>query len=199
MKLLSHGTIRISRCAFYGLWPLFGLALLGSMAALWSYGVILAPSQERLDAIQTSYEQARRDHSKRVSDKQVQQRVLQGRRELDRLWKTLPTQNQFAALAVAISELGKSVNVSIPGMTYSVKPATNGLPGEGALRFRAVGEYADIYRFIHQIETAKSYLIIESLDVTRTTAHRITGRPPIEVNIRVVTFLQPDSATQGES
>ena len=110
-----------------------------------------------------------------------------------------PPQRQFPALAVAISEFGKHVGVSIPGMTYSTQPSKSGLAVEGSLQFRAIGEYADIYRFIHRLETAQSYLVIESLDVTKSGIHNTSGKSLVELNVRVVTFLRPDPSTQRES
>ena len=84
-------------------------------------------------------------------------------------------------------------------MTYSTQPSKSGLAVEGSLRFRASGEYADIYRFIHRLETAQSYLVIESLDVTRSNRQTATGKSLVELNVRVVTFLRPDPSTQRES
>ena len=136
---------------------------------------------------------------KRVASKQVQELVRRSQRDLEKLREALPPQRQFPALAVAISEFGKHVGVSIPGMTYSTQPSKSELAVEGSLRFRAVGEYADIYRFLHQIETAQSYLVIESLDVTRSGRHTATGKSLIELNVRVITFLRPDPSTQRES
>jgi Tfp pilus assembly protein PilO len=190
---------RIPRPAFYGLIPLMASVAIGIACLLGSYWLFLEPSRVRVNTLQATYDDARHVHEKQVASKQTQELVQRGRRDLEKLWETLPSQRQFPALAVAISELGKRGRISIPGMTYSTQPSQSGLAVEGSLRFRAIGEYADIYRFLHQIETAQSYLVIESLDVTRSNRHTATGKSLIELNVRVITFLRPDPSTQRES
>ena len=174
-------------------------AVVGIGCVLGSYWLLLEPSRSRVEMLQATCDEARQANEKRVASKQVQELVRHGQRDLEKLWETLPPQSQFPALAVAISEFGKHVGVSIPGMTYSTQPSKSGLAVEGSLRFRAIGEYANIYRFIHRLETAQSYLVIESLDVTRSNRQTAAGKSLVELNVRVVTFLRPDPSTQRES
>ena len=199
MWLLKSPLSQIPRPALYGLIPLMTFVAVGIGCALSSYWLLLDPSQSRVDTLHEAYEEARQAHGKLVAAKQVQELARRSQRDLETIWTTLPTQRQFPALAVAISEFGKHVRVSIPGMTYSTEPSKAGLPAEGSLRFRAIGEYADIYRFIHQLETAQYYLVIESLEVTKAGNNSATGKSLIELNLRVVTFLRPDPSTQRES
>jgi len=199
MALIKSPLPQIPRPALYGLIPLVAFVAVGIGCVLGSYWLLLEPSRSRVDRLQAAYEEARQAHGKRVAAKQVQGLVRDSQRDLENLWKTLPTQQQFPALAVAISEVGKQLRVSIPGMTYSTQPSKTGLAVEGSLRFSAIGEYADIYRFIHRLETAQSYLVIESLDVTRSGKHTATGKSLIELNVHVVTFLRPDPSTQRKS
>jgi type IV pilus assembly PilO-like protein len=199
MALVRSLLPQIPRPALYGFIPLMAFVAVGIGCVLGSYWLLLEPSRSRLDKSQAAYEEARQAHGKRVAAKQVQGLVRGSQRDLEKFWETLPTQRQFPALAVAISEFGKHLRVSIPGMTYSTQPSKTGLAVEGSLRFRAIGEYADIYRFIHRLETAQSYLVIESLEVTRSGKHTASGRSLIELNVRVVTFLRPDPSTKRES
>ena len=199
MTLFKSPFSKIPRPALYGLIPLMAFVAVGIGCALGSYWLLLEPSRSRVETLQTAYEEAGQAHGKRVASKQVQELVRRSQRDLEKLWETLPTQRQFPALAVAISEFGKHVGVSIPGMTYSTQPSKSGLAIEGSLRFGAIGEYADIYQFIHRLETAQSYLVIESLDVTRFGVPNIAGKSLVELNVRVVTFLRPDPSTQRES
>lgn len=199
MPLVKSPLSQIPRPALYGLVPLMAFVAVGIGCVLSSYWLALEPSRSRVETLQAAYDAARQANEKRVASKQVQELVRRGQRDLEKLWETLPPQRQFPALAVAISEFGKHVGVSIPGMTYSTQPSKSGLAVEGSLRFRAIGEYADIYRFIHRLETAQSYLVIESLDVTRSSGHTSAGKSLIELNVRVVTFLRPDPSTQRES
>jgi Tfp pilus assembly protein PilO len=199
MTLVKSPLSQIPLPALYGLIPLMAFVAVGIGCVLGSYWLLLEPSRSRVETFQTAYEAAGQAHRKRVANKQVQELVRRSQRDLEKLRETLPPQRQFPALAVAISEFGKHVGVSIPGMTYSTQPSTSGLAVEGSLRFRAVGEYADIYRFIHRLETAQSYLVIESLDVSTSGRHTAAGKSLVELNVRVVTFLRPDPSTQRES
>ena len=199
MALVKSLLPQIPRPALHGFTPLMAFVALGISCVLGSYWLLLEPSRSRLDKLQATYEEARQAHGNRVAAKQVQGLVRGSQRDLEKFWETLPTQRQFPALAVAISEFGKHLRVSIPGMTYSTQPSQTGLAVEGSLRFRAIGEYADIYRFIHRLETAQSYLVIESLEVTRSGKHTASGRSLIELSVRVVTFLRPDPSTKRES
>jgi Tfp pilus assembly protein PilO len=199
MALVNSPLSQIPRPTLYGLIPLMAFVAVGIGCVLGSYWLLLEPSRSRVETLQAAYDEARQAHGKRVAAKQVQGLVRGSQRDLDKLWETLPTQRQFPALAVAISEFGKHLRVSIPGMTYSTQASKTGLAVEGSLRFRAIGEYADIYRFIHRLETAQSYLVIESLDVTRSSGRTAAGKSLVELNVRVVTFLRPDASTQRES
>jgi Tfp pilus assembly protein PilO len=199
MALVKSPLLQIPRPALHGLIPLMAFVAVGIGCLLGSYWLLLEQSRTRVETLQAAYEEAKQAHGKRVAAKQVQGLVRASQRDLEKLLETLPTQRQFPALAVAISEFGKHLRVSIPGMTHSTKPSTTGLAVEGSLRFRAIGEYADIYRFIHRLETAQSYLVIESLDVTRSGGRTAAGKSLVELNVRVVTFLRPDPSTQRES
>lgn len=199
MALIKSPLSKIPRPALYGLIPLMAFVAVGIGCLLGSYWLLLEQSRSRVETLQAAYEEARQVHGKRVAAKQVQGQVLRSQRDLEKLWETLPTQRQFPALAVAISEFGKHVGVSIPGMTYSTEPSKTGLAVEGSLRFTAIGEYTDIYRFIHRLETTQSYLVVESLDVTRAGGHTAGGKSLVQLNVRVVTFLRPDPSTQRES
>ncbi len=199
MTLVKSPISKIPLLALYGLIPLMAFVAVGIGCVLGSYWLLLQPSRSRVEALQAAYEEAGQAHGKRVASKQVQELVRRSQRDLEKLREALPPQRQFPALAVAISEFGKHVGVSIPGMTYSTQPSKSELAVEGSLRFRAVGEYADIYRFIHRLETAQSYLVIESLDVTKAGGHTAAGKSLVELNVRVVTFLRPDPSTLRES
>lgn len=199
MALIETSFSTIPRHAFHGLIPLTLCVAVGLGCALGSYWLFLAPSRSRIETAHAAYETARLTHAQRIEAKRIQERVRHSQHDLEAVWTQLPTQRQFPALAVAISEFGHHVGVSIPGMTYSTQPSQTGLALEGALRFRAVGEYADIYRFIHRLETSPSYLVIESLEVTTSGRNSASGKSLIELNVRVVTFLRPDASTPRES
>jgi Tfp pilus assembly protein PilO len=169
------------------------------VSAVGSYWFILAPGENRLIRAQAAYDDGRSAHARQEQARRLQEQMRSGKQDIEKVWETLPTQNQFPALAVAISELGKTVNVSIPGMTHAIQKSEDEMPVKGSLTFKVVGEYADIYRFIHRLEAADYYLVIESLDAARAGSVTSAGRAQVVFNVRVVTFLRPDALTIGES
>lgn len=199
MALVKSSLPWIPRPILHGLIPLTAFVAVGIGCVLGSYWLLLVPSRSHVNTLQAAYDEARQAYEKRVAGKQVQELVRNTQQDLEHLWETLPSQRQFPALAVSISEFGKHVGVSIPGMTYSTQPSKSGLAVEGSLRFRAIGEYTDIYRFIHRLETIPSYLVIESLDVTRSGVHTAAGKSLVELNVRVVTFLRSNASSSRES
>lgn len=199
MRLLSLSFSPLPRLAARGLWPLGLLTLLALGIGIGAYLFVLVPAEERLARVEAAYEAARQAQLQQQAARKTQEAFRQTQKDLEQVWEDLPAENQFAALAVAISELGRAVEVSIPGMTYSLQKVEEGLPAKASLAFRAIGGYGAIYRFLHRIETTKPYLFIESLDVSRANESSRATLTLLAFNVRVVTFLRPDPAKVGES
>jgi len=199
MRPLSLSFSRIPRLAVRGLWPLGLLTVLALGIGIGAYLLVLIPAEERLARAETAYEAARQAQLQQQAARKTQESFHRTQKDLEEVWETLPAQKQFAALAVAISELGRAVAVSIPGMTYTLQKVEEGLPAKATLAFRAVGEYGAIYRFLHRLETTEPYLFIESLDVSRTSEPNRATLTLLAFNVRVVTFLRPDPPKVGES
>ena len=199
MNLLNFSFSPIPRLAARGLWPLGLLTLLAIGVGIGAYLFIMIPAKERLTQAEAAYEAARQAQLQQQATRKTQEAFRQTQKDLEQVWDDLPVEKQFAALAVAISELGRAVEVSIPGMTYSLQKVEEGLPAKASLAFRAVGEYGAIYRFIHRLETTKPYLFVESLDVSRANDSTQAALTLLVFNVRVVTFLRPDPAKVGES
>ena len=199
MNLLNFSFSPIPRLAAHGLWPLGLLTVLALGIGIGAYLFIMIPAKERLAQAEAAYEATRQAQLQQQAARKTQEAFRQTRKDLDQVWEDLPAEKQFAALAVAISELGRAVEVSIPGMTYSLQKVEEGLPARASLAFRAVGEYGAIYRFIHRLETTEPYLFVESLDVSRANDSSRAALTLLVFNVRVVTFLRPDPAKVGES
>lgn len=199
MTLLNFSFSPIPRLAARGLWPLGLLTVLSLGIGIGAYLFIMIPAKERLARAEAAYEATRQAQLQQQVTRKTQEAFRQTRKDLEQIWETLPAEKQFAALAVAISELGRAVEVSIPGMSYSLQKVEEGLPAKASLAFRAVGEYGAIYRFIHRLETTKPYLFIESLDVSRANDSSRAALTLLSFNVRVVTFLRPDPAKVGQS
>jgi hypothetical protein len=151
--------------------------------------LLVAPAEERLSSAQAVYEEARKTQARLEAARRSEE-------ELAKIWGTLPARKEFAMLSLAISELARHDQVSVPGMSYTFQKVEDGLAIKASMKFRAAGEYAAIRRFIHRLETTGPYLFVESLDATRSARVRDTDRgstgQEVVFNVSVVTFLRPD-------
>ena len=194
MPSLSNWLFYLPRLAREALRPLALLAVLAVGVAAGTYWVLLVRADHDLLAVRSAYEVERQRQVTLRRDREVQEHARELKKELGTIWKMLPPEKDFAALAIEIAELAGKVRVSIPGMNYTQKQVEEGLPDEGSLSFRATGRYRDIYRFIHQLETMDTYLVIERLDASQASAGRGKGAHAVQFNIDVVTFLKSDPA-----
>lgn len=165
--------------------PLLLLALMAVGGAVATSILVRDPAHAHVAQAQTAYETARQAGVRQEAAKETLE-------ELSGFWKELPARKEFSVMILAISELAQRDHVKIPGMHYTFLKVEDGLAWKSSMTFQAAGDYADIRRFIHRLETSGPYLVIESLDATRV----IRGEQPSRVmfNVRVVTFLRPDPA-----
>lgn len=183
---------QIPRLAARALRPLGLLTLLALMLAFGTYVYLLVPAEEHLVTLRASYEKARQRQITLWRERKTQEEGRQIQRDLGAIWERLPSQRDFAGMAIAISELARKVRVSVPGMTYNHEKAQQGLPTKASLSFQATGKYRDIYRFIHRLETTEPYLVIEQLNASRAQDSGQGVTHHVRFNMRVVTFLKPN-------
>ena len=191
VSLIAFPLSPIARRAARALGPLALVAGLTVTTALGATLFLHAPAQDRLARAQVSYETARQVQVRQQSARKIQE-------DLAGVWRALPVRREFPALILAISELAQQEGIAIPGMNYSLQKTEEGLPQKATITFRVAGEYPAIRRFLHRIETADLYLVIESLDASRPSEVRRTG---VVFNVRVVTYLRPDepATTSGRA
>lgn len=167
------------------LMPLATLACVSLLVCLAMYFGLLVPVEERQAEVLTTLNQLRHQQVTRVTAKSTQA-------QLAKIWKKLPTPEEFPDLGVTITRLAKTNRVHIPGMQYhQEKPDTKkaGLATKGSISFEAFGAYEAIRTFIFELETSGTYLIIEKL-----SAERSKKNEDVAFKIRIGTYFKPDSA-----
>ncbi|HNK16712.1 MAG TPA: hypothetical protein PLZ20_19290, partial [Nitrospira sp.] len=86
--------------------------------------------------------------------------------------------------------------VTIPGMQYAVERSpADGMPVKASISFSVTGDYAAVYRFIHRLESADSYVVIESLNASRTAKSDKGSSSSVVFHVTVATFLRPNPPT----
>jgi len=185
--------VSVPKGAMRRLLPLTVLTSLSLVGATWSYVYGLKPAEERLRIAEQTYQTGKQAQADLQSTKAQQLQARTAQRRLETVRQALPTQEEFTSLALALSELAKREQVTIPGMGYDIHKPEGAHPVKATISFKATGDYAAIYRFLSRLETAESYLVIESLDVA-SEHKRDAGTARVVINIKVVTYLRQEAA-----
>lgn len=201
MKLFDHKRVPvISRPLLMSLIPLASVTTFACVLTATIYLYRLAPANEHLAQTETAYQTALRTQTTLHTTRTTQEQMRATKFKLDEVWRGLPTETEFASLALAISELGRTERVSIPGMQYAIEPSKiTGLPVKASISFSVTGEYRAVYRFIHRLESADSYVVIESLDASRSAKADKGTSASVVFHVKVVTFLRPNPPTGSMS
>lgn len=153
----------------------------------------------RLELAKTAYQTAKHTREQLHRTRTVQEKARTAHHQVEEIWQELPTQNEFASFAMAISEVGRREHVAIPGMTYHVEKTEGAAPVKATLTFKVTGDYGAIYRFIHRLEMTEPYLVIERLDAARLDTSDRAVSTRVVFNVKVATFLRPSPPGAQES
>jgi len=192
MPFLNLTIGHVPKVAVQRLLPLAVLTGLSVVGAALSYVYGLKPAEDRLRAVEQVYQTAKQVQADLQRTKTQQMRAQAAQRQLEAAWQALPTQEDFTSLALALSELAKREQVKIPGMGYAIDKPDGTQPAKATITFKATGDYVAIYRFLSRLETAESYLVIESLDVA-SEQKRDRAAARVVVNIKVATYLRREA------
>ncbi|OLB66027.1 MAG: hypothetical protein AUH96_08465 [Nitrospirae bacterium 13_2_20CM_2_61_4] len=173
--------VRLLRRTPYGpliLWVAVAGALGAALVAV--HLLVLAPAQDRFAQAEAAWLAARQRVAQRLDAKQA-------RKDLTVILNALPGQRDFAQLPLAISEVARRDRVSIPDLSYALeKPQAGGFT-KALLRGSVSGRYEDLRRFIHHLETADGFLLIEDLNVGR---HSTKKGEAIAFQITLSTYIR---------
>ncbi len=194
--LSQRGVPVLSRLLLVSLIPLMSLVTLSCFTAAGVYFSTHVSAQQHLAEADMAYQTAIREQATLRSTRKTQEELRAIKGQLDDVWRRLPTETEFASLALAIADLGRTERVHIPGMQYGMeRTKVAGLPVKGSLSFSVTGPYAAVYRFIHRLESSDSYIVIESLDASRSAKTAPAGSADVVFHVTVVTFLRPNPPT----
>ena len=172
--------------------PLVIVTLFSCLLGVAVYELFVIDSQTNLRTIRLAYQTERQQFWDLQENRKLQETVTELNKDLETVWGLIPAQKDFASIAVAISELARMEQVTIPGMSYSHNRSAKDLPSKASLTFSATGRYASIYRFIHLLEQSEQYLIIERLDASQTQSTNKSQESRVQFNVKVSTFLKKD-------
>lgn len=108
--------------------------------------------------------------------------------DLNQVWSVLPAEQDFAPLALGISEEAKRDRVTLPALSYKTEPTLMANTSKGVLQGSMSGRYEDLRRFIYDLETAEELLLIEDLELTRSGGGGHDSA--LTFNIKIATYLR---------
>ncbi len=146
-------------------------------------GVI--PAHQRLAAVEAEWTAARGTLAKRLEAKQA-------RKDFAQVMTTLLTSRDFARLPLVLSDMAKRDHVRLPALTYTLEKSSEGVATKAVLQGAATGQYEDLRRFIHHLETSDRLLLfVEDLSVAGSSeANREQTGKKITVTIRLATYVR---------
>ena len=171
--------------------PLGLVTLMAVGCAAFLHIGIREPAQSRLDQAEIDFQTAKHNQEQLQRTRVLQEKARTAQQQVEDVLKGLPTQNEFASFALAISEMGRLEHVALPGMAYHVEKAEGTVPVKATLTFKVTGNYGSIYRFIHRLEMTEPYLVIERLDAARLDKSDRASSTLLVFNVKVATFLRP--------
>ena len=193
---IGRGAAHVSAAMLRTLVPLATVTIMAITVPCGVYLFVVWPSDERLAVADAAYQAARQEKVRLEQQRSAQLQARSARQSLKEVWNTLPVQQEFTGLALAVSELGRTEGVLIPGMGYALKPVKDAAsPIEATLSFQARGQYTNLYRFIHRLEHQPTYLLLDRLDVRREGQGKAGSRPVVAFQVTLTTFLRPSTAT----
>jgi Tfp pilus assembly protein PilO len=182
MNLPSTTLSPTANATLHFLKPLVGITCASFLACLGMYYGLLIPTEDRHAQVLATLTQLQQQQVHRQTAKITQT-------QLAIIWNKLPVPEEFSDLGVTITTLAKSNNVQIPGMQYHQDKQKNKPAAKGDISFDAFGPYEAIRKFIFELETSGTYLIIEKL-----TAERSKKGKDVAFKMRIGTYFKPEGA-----
>ncbi len=142
--------------------------------------LIVEPAQSRMTQLETEWHNARQVLFQRHEARQTRQ-------DLNKFMAALPTNQEFAPLALAISDEAKKFGVKLPALTYRLDKPEAGLATKALFQGTATGRYEDLRRFVYHLETFKQLLLIEDMTVLSANARSADA---VTVNLQIATYLR---------
>jgi len=174
------------------------LIVLGVMALLAAvaYGGFVYPLRSRVEAAErratTSAASLRSASQQELAAKRLVTGKDQAARDLERFYAQVLPVDRASARRVAylrLAELAERANLDSARRTVTVDRDKNGRLERMDVSMTLRGEYADIRRFIHDVETSRDFVVIRGLELVQ----RDSGETELEVAVQLATFYSvPD-------
>ncbi len=120
------------------------------------FGALVSPSSARLAAWEAKYREQRKRRTDAILFKQQKSSVAG-------VIAGVPAQKDMPLLVKDLVQSARRLNLSVSSVKYDIPRQASGELAMLAFSFPAEGRYADIKRFIYEVETSDRLVGIESL------------------------------------
>jgi len=150
--------------------------------------------QQSIDAAKSSRDQALLDLDK-ARKEETKAKGLKGSKELAdvelrKFYGDVLPRNLASAVNVLnfwLSKIAADSKVSYHTGTYDHDPVRDSLLTKVTGAITLTGSYADIRRFVYELETSQEFIVIEKIGLSQPTATQANA--PLEMNLNVATYF----------
>jgi len=116
------------------------------------------------------------------------------RKDLAQVWSVLPVERDFAPLALGITDEAKRDRVILPALSYKTEPTPVANINKGVLQGTMTGRYADLRRFLYDVETAEELVYIEDLELVRSDTQQ---NQMLTFEIKIAAYLRGEPSNRA--
>ncbi len=140
------------------------------------YGAFVAPSVAQLTAWEAKYGEIRKRHAEAVFFKK-QKPSFSG------VMAGIPAQKDMPLLVKDLVQAARRLNLSVASVKYDIPKRASGELALLAFSFPAEGRYADIKRFIYEVETSDRLVGIEELKMD-------SDQGKVKLEMKLLTYIK---------
>jgi Tfp pilus assembly protein PilO len=154
-----------------------GMAFAGLVLAnLLVYFALIVPSSIRLSAGEKKYAELRKRHTEAVLFKK-EKTLFTG------IMAGVPAQKDMPILVKELVQNARSLNLKVDTINYDIPKSVSGELAMLSFSFPIEGRYADIKRFIYDVETSDRFVGIQELKFESEKGH-------VKLNMKLVTYVK---------
>jgi Tfp pilus assembly protein PilO len=147
------------------------------LAHLLVYFVLIVPSSARLSAGERKYAELRKRHTEAVLFKK-EKTLFTG------IMAGVPAQKDMPILVKELVQTTRRLNLKVEKINYDIPKSVSGELAMLSFSFPIEGWYADVKRFIYDVETSDRFVGIQELKLESAEKGRV------KMNMKLVTYVK---------
>lgn len=124
---------------------------------------------------------------RQILDLQERSRTLEAQlktlRDVEAYREELPERNQLVWLSGELTKLAGALGVKMPGVTYQPEPMADVDLLRVRLNLAVEGSYAQVRRFLHELEKRRRYLVVERMGLAEQRGAAPTNHVAMQLTL----------------